>query len=384
MKDIYIIMNMQNILNTRSYGLDLSLDFSEFYDFELSKGENIYQIPFTGVTSIFDSECLTGFTTPWSVEIEQRYTGGTCDFTIQRRNPKGWSLDFVFNRQDIDWSGGTTFYYWGISGETNQRNFADNNLSFSFTDDGRIKWEAYRYSGICDTISGYSETFYISSGQTPVLCQSGTSEDFHIAITFDRYRYFENCEIPNEGGINDLIISPYPISSTGGTNSTTTQIMTGYSITNTYDEWMSGDTLTTEYIQLLNKKWANERKKRLGVLKIYLNGRPIYKLKDWEEVIPSERESENPLVQIYGGGSIGYVNIHTGQTQFDLLNFKYHNEPKNFISINYDYKNNIKPNYTIVECNGDCDETVIVYLPYALLYADEDFMLTQNEDIIIY
>ncbi len=57
---------------------------------------------------------------------------------IRKRTEKGWTLDFVFNRDGIDWSGGTTFYYWGISGETEQENYADNNLSFSFTDDGRV------------------------------------------------------------------------------------------------------------------------------------------------------------------------------------------------------------------------------------------------------
>ena len=38
------------------------------------------------------------------------------------------TLDFVFNRDGFDWSGGTTFYYWGISGETEQKNYVDNNF----------------------------------------------------------------------------------------------------------------------------------------------------------------------------------------------------------------------------------------------------------------
>jgi hypothetical protein len=303
---------------------------------------------------------------------------------IRRRTEKGWTLDFIFNRDGLPWISGSTFYYWGISGETELRYFVDNNLSFSFTEDGRIKWEAYRYSGVCDTTSGYTESFYLSTGQTPTLCSGGTSNDFFITITFERYRTFELCEIENEGGINDLIIGPYPIESTGGTNSTTTQIMTNYTITTPYSDWITGATVTRNYIQLLNKKWAAEKKKRLGVLKIYLNGRPIYKLKDWEEVIPSERESENPLVQSFGEGTIGYVNIHTGATEFSIIQSRYFEVPKNFVEIYNDYIENIKPNYSINECYDPCEQNIILYLPTALLYADEDYILAQNEDIIIY
>ena len=107
---------------------------------------------------------------------------------IRRRTEKGWTADFVFNRDNINWSTGSTFYYWGISGETNENYFADNNLSFSFTEDGRIMWESYRY--IYDDCSG--ERYVTTSGQTAVLCESGTSSDFNITITFDRnFRLFK-------------------------------------------------------------------------------------------------------------------------------------------------------------------------------------------------
>lgn len=391
MKDIYRNMNRQNILNFYGSKLDLKLDSSELYDFELSKDVNYdsevldltNEITYTGLT--IDSSCYSGFETPWSLEINQRYNVHTCDFTIRRRTEKGWTLDFVFNKEDIPWSGGTTFYYWGISGETVQTNYADNNLSFSFTDDRRIKWESYRYSGLCDSSSGYTESYYISSGQTPVLCSDGTSKDFNVTITFDRYKHYVDCEIENDGGWNDLIRGPYPISYSGSsTGTTTTQIMTGYTITNSLDV-ISGATPTYEYIEKLNREWASEKQRRLGVLKIYLNGNLIYKIKDWEEVIPSLRESENPIVQIWGGGTSGYQSLHTGNTEFNVYQIKYFEEPLDFIHVKHHYRTSIKPNYDIIECNQDCEDVLTAKLTNGLLTESEEYIITENNnDIIIY
>ena len=391
MKDIYRNMNRQNILNFYGSKLDLKLDSSELYDFELSKDVNYdsevldltNEITYTGLT--IDSSCYSGFETPWSLEINQRYNVHTCDFTIRRRTEKGWTLDFVFNKEDIPWSGGTTFYYWGISGETEQTNYADNNLSFSFTDDRRIKWESYRYSGLCDSSSGYTESYYISSGQTPVLCSDGTSKDFNVTITFDRYKHYVDCEIENDGGWNDLIRGPYPISYSGSsTGTTTTQIMTGYTITNSLDV-ISGATPTYEYIEKLNREWASEKQRRLGVLKIYLNGNLIYKIKDWEEVIPSLRESENPIVQIWGGGTSGYQSLHTGNTEFNVYQIKYFEEPLDFIHVKHHYRTSIKPNYDIIECNQDCEDVLTAKLTNGLLTESEEYIITENNnDIIIY
>jgi hypothetical protein len=341
------------------------------------------EIIYTGLT--IDSSCYTNFTTPWSIPINERYTGHTCNFNIRRRTEKGWTLDFVFNKENIPWSGGTTFYYWGISGETVQSNYADNNLSFSFTDDRRIKWESYRYSGLCDSSSGYTESYYISSGQTPVLCSGGTSMDFNITITFDRYKHYEGCEIENDGGWNDLIRGPYPISYTGSsTGTTTTQITTGYTITNSIDV-LSGATPTYEFIEKLNREWASEKQRRLGTLKIFLNGNLIYKVKDWEEIIPSLRESENKIVQIWGGGTSGIQSLHTGNTQFNVYQIKYFEEPLNFPRVRHHYLTEIKPNFDIVECYEDCLDTLSGVFSNALLTEDgEDIITENNNDIILF
>ena len=392
MKDIYRNMNRQNILNFYGSKLDLRLDSSELYDFQLSNDVDYdinvldltNEITYSGLT-VDSSCCYDDFNIPWSLPINERYTGHTCDFTIRRRTEKGWTLDFVFNKEGIPWSGGTTFYYWGISGETEQRYYADNNLSFSFTNDARIKWESYRYSGLCDTVSGYTENYYISSGQTPVLCTNGTSSDFNITITFDRYKHYVDCEIENDGGWNDLIRGPYPISYTGSSSgTTTTQITTGYTITNSLDV-LSGATPTYEFIEKLNREWSSEKQRRLGILKIYLNGNLIYKIKDWEEIIPSLRESENPIVQIWGGGTTGIQSIHTGNTEFNLYLGKYFEEPLDFIHVKHHYLTSIKPNFNITECNEDCVDRVTGKLTNGLLTETNDYIITENNnDIIIY
>ena len=387
MKDIYIIMNRQNILNYYGSKLDLKLDSSELYDYQLTTNEVDYdtdvldltnEITYTGLT--VDSSCYSGFTTPWVLPINELYTGHTCNFRIKRRTEKGWTLDFVFDRNDIGWSGGTTFYYWGISGETNQSYYADNNLSFKFTNDGRIKWNSFRYSGNCDSTLGYTESYYISSGQTAVLCSGGTSSDFNVTITFDRYKHYQDCEIENEGGFNDLILGPHAVSytdelwapTTGDTGSFfsgsfighSTQIATGYTMITGSLNWITGDTRYS-YVEELNKKWASEKEKRLGVLKIYLNGKRIYKLNNWEEVIPSLRNSENEIVQKWGGGTTAYNTIHTGTTQFEIKSIKYFEESLDFIHVNHHYLTSIKPNFSINECEDDCVDDIhgLGYVP---------------------
>lgn len=349
MKDIYINMSSQNILKFYGSRLDLRLDTSELYDYEIGKTEYDYDglvLDFNNDISysslIINSSCLDvplNDIKPWEIEIDVPYThDNTCDFTVRRRTEDGWTADFVFNRENLPWVSGSTFYYWGIENETDPNNYLDNNLSFSFTSDGRIKWESYRYSGYCHSTNGYSEMSYISSGQTPVLCTGGTSEDFNITITFDRNTTLETiCDIENQGGWNDLI--------------------TGWTVTNPFDV-LTGDTEDFDLVEVLNNKWNSERNKRLGTLKIYLNGRPIYKLEDWEEIIPSVRSSINPIVQIWGGGTDGSGGIHTGTTEFNLKRVKYFESPLNFPNIRHHYLVSTKPDYNIIECNEDCVDVI--------------------------
>lgn len=290
------------------------------------------------------------------------YEIGTGD--ISRRTELGWTLDFVFNRDEIPWTGGTTFYYWGIRDEESRLNYLDNNLSFSFTDDAEVMWKKVHYSGNCNSISGYTSSYYTLTGKTEPLCDSGTSADFNLTITFERQFKQTDCNVENDGGWNDMI--------TGGT------------LLNSELLIMSGDTPQYEYIEKLTKKWYQERLYRLGTLKIFLNGSLIYKIKDWEEVIPSQRSSENEIAQIWGGGTTFSGGIHEGETEFILKHIRYYEQPLTYPEIQENYKTFIKTNYEIVECNAPCEDTSTFFTSFGLLQENYEFILTNNNDILIY
>jgi hypothetical protein len=362
-------MNSQNILKFYGSKLDLKLDNSELYDFEIGGVENDYDISLLDFTTsinhtslVFDSNCLTPFNIntikPWSVTIGEETTYESCDFTVNRRTENGWTLDFVFNRDDLAWSEGKIFYYWGTD---NQDIFTDNSLCFRFTPEGEIQWDAYlRYSGYCDSESGFTETLYTDNENTLPLPSGQTLNDFNVTITFERYSRYVLCDIPNEGGWNDLI--------------------TGVTVLNPVD-MITGATEQTSFIEVLNEKWWNERNKRLGVLKIYLNGKLFYKKENFEEIIPSKRDVNGGFIQIYGGGLLG------NDTEFNIKRVKYFEEPLNFLQINHHYMVDILPNYDVPNNSPICEfgaDDLIGYTDQGLLTEIEENLLTEDNNILLY
>ena len=353
-------MNSQNILKFYGSKLDLKLDSSELYDFEIGGVENDYDISLLDFTTsinhsslVVNSNCLDSTPIsqflPWTINIGEPYTGQTCDFTVRRRTESGWTLDFVFSGEPQN----TLFYYWG----TDQDVPIDNSLYFYFTGDGSIAWEALRYSGYCDTVSGYTETSYTDTDSTSPLPTGQTQNDFNITITFERYNRLESCDIPNEGGWNDLI--------------------TGVTILNPINT-MTGATEEVSFIEVLNEKWWNERNKRLGVLKIYLNGRLIYKKENWEEIIPSKRDVEG-----------GYIQTFTcDSNSLELKRIKYFEEPLNFLHINHHYIVDTIPYYDVPNNSSICDVNVgnpiIGYTDIGLLTEIGENLLTEDNNILLY
>lgn len=302
---------------------------------------------------------------PWVYQfIDQG--ASSCQPFISRRTEKGWTLDFIFNRESLPWSNGSVFYYFGQRGSNDMSEYADNNLSFQFTSDRRIKWVAHRYSGYCQTDVGYTETYYISSGQTPQLCATGDTKDFNITIVFDRYKRFEDCDLENSGGWNDQlgwVINDY--SDTEITAVTSTQLAT-------YE---------SRY-EFLNKKWADERNRRLGILKIYLNGRPIYKLENWEEVVPSNRGVQ-PFIQSWGGGTGLMNNIHNGVSCFNIKSIKYYEEPLDFVHVRHNFLTRLNQ-YDFFICGEGCIDELVGYYSTGILLEDGEYTLTEDNNVIIY
>jgi hypothetical protein len=381
-------MNTQNILGFYGYKLDLQLDSSEFYDFELSKDDYI-DGSLTNILSydpVLSSDFTNNIDVPYQVGIDQ-------NSDIKRRNELGWTANFVFNRNNLPWSSGSVFYYWGITNETTASNYLDNNLSFQFTDEGEVSWYSYHYSGLCDSTSGYTTTSYVASGKTDTLCSNGTNDDFTITVTFERNYTLTECSLDNDGGWNDMIPGPHavpysdsvwdgPTANTGSFIGHADQIVTGYTMTTGSLDWLTGATQYT-YVEVLNKKWWNSRNMRLGTLKIYLNGVRIYKLLDWEEIIPSQRSSINPMIQSWGGGTSGSLNLHVGDTQFLLKNIKYYDVPLDFVQVKTLY-NQIKPSFSISECNEPCVDNVSAFSVVGLLTEINEYIYTEDGNLIIY
>jgi hypothetical protein len=365
-------MNSQNILKFYGSKLDLKLDSSELYDFEMGGVENDYDISLLDFTTsinydslVIDSDCLTGTTIndikPWIIEIDEDNTIYNCDFNVRRRTETGWTLDFVFNRNNLHWEQGFDFYYWGVNSFSE---YKDNFLRFSFgesDEQGIILWQEVKMSGYCDTVSGFTTTTVNNSGQTNLIPTGETLNDFNITITFERYKKYESCDLSNEGGWNDLI--------------------TGVTILNPMDI-ITGATEDVSYFEVLNEKWWNERSKRLGVLKIYLNGKLFYKKENFEEVIPSLRENGNKIIQVVGGGFSGLTETH-----FEILNFKYYEEPLNFLQINHHYIVDILSNYDVPNNSPICEfgaDDLIGYTDQGLLTEIEENLLTEDNNILLY
>ncbi len=273
---------------------------------------------------------------PWAYDFNQGRGTDNCTPTLARRTQKGWTLDFIFNRNNLNWASGGIFYYLGVRGSDNRPDVADNNLSFGFTSDGRIRWKAYHYSGYCAN-GEYGESYYLASGQTPTLCTTGATKDFNITITFDRYKHYDNCDIENDGGFNDMIgYRTAPYQNTEVTAVTSTQLTV----------WDSAEALS--------QKWADEKQRRLGTLKIYLNGRPIYKLENWEEVIPSTR-GEQPFIQSWGAGTGLMGDIHSGICCFKMKTIKYYEEPLDFVHVRHNFLTRVE-DYDFYICGVNCED----------------------------
>lgn len=303
---------------------------------------------------------------PWAYQFKQNDINDCTSDIIQRRVDKGWTLDFIFNRDSLPWTSGGVFYYFGVRGSDTTSAYADNNLSFQFTSDRRIKWISHHYSGYCDNTTGYEESYYISSGLTPQLCSTGDTKDFNITIVFDRYSRYTDCDLENKGGWNDMlgwIISDYQDTEVSAV--TSTQL-------STYEDES----------EFLNKKWADERKRRLGTLKIYLNGRPIYKLENWEEIVPSNRGTQ-PFIQSWGGGTGLMGGIHQGVCCFNIKSVKYYEEPLDYVHVRHNFLTRLD-DYDFYICGEDCEDDLYDVNDGHIIQDDGGILLGDDDSHLIY
>ena len=193
-----------------------------------------------------------------------------------------------------------------------------NAISFKLCGDPKnpsIGVKVLRFTGGCETsgtcvtgqtyMTGYTIQEYCSPPIYPRCEKENPSwlnleHWFQVNVVWTRYTNLDFCDLKYLGGLGDITEIKYLDSLANNTTALITPPLT--------HQGKDGETI--EIVQL-NKKWLDENKNRLGRLKIYVNGKPIYTLENFEEVIPralntdKERQLAVPFNISWGGGTQG-------------------------------------------------------------------------------
>jgi hypothetical protein len=195
-------------------------------------------------------------------------------------------------------------------------------------------------SGTCITgqtyVTGYTVTEYCSPNSIYDYCIDKCAPFFdvekwvNINVVWNRYTYLDTCDLKYRGGLDDITKREYLDSLANDT----TKLIT-VPITNGKKE--------PEMVELvnLNQKWLDDKKYRMGRLRIYVNGKPFYTIEDFEEIIPralntdKERQLGVPFNISWGGGTQGlHENLTFSSTTYPYNNYIQDPElfPKNILS----------------------------------------------------
>ena len=211
-----------------------------------------------------------------------------------------------------------------------------NAFGVRLTDDMRLGYRTLRYNGRCVTTGTTEEcntgsTFYcdydIEESYSAPICQfitySGNCSQtwIQVDVVFDRNLYLEDCEIYNNGGINDLVkirldkFERYGshVSSTGGPFGChpTPPTPDKKPCKDEYPRFIEDAYFDFNCNGAQVQSWFNEREYRLGTLTFYVNGRRVHKVENYEEIIPRQLNT-NKQTQVgvaynmsWGGGTFG-------------------------------------------------------------------------------
>ena len=165
-------------------------------------------------------------------------------------------------------------------------------------------------TGSCSTTgltysTGYTFDEYVSSpiyGTCNYNCDDNTEERWvYISAVFERYEYLEDCDLLNKGGINDIRKETYQSSLDG----------MSYKLISPPQTHTGGTKEQKIHIINFNRKWYDEVRYRLGDLKIFVNGYLFMIIRNFEEIIPRELNTEKekqigvPYNISFGGGTQG-------------------------------------------------------------------------------
>lgn len=196
-----------------------------------------------------------------------------------------------------------------------------NALSFKLSGDPqnpKICVRVLRFTGGCETTGSCETTgLTFSTGYTiQEFCSPKTIYDycynintgftleerwFHITAVWERYSYFDDCDLGPKGGLYDITKKFYLESLA---NNTIALITTPYTQTGT---------TPAEQVELvnLNLKWIEHKNYRNGRLIFYINGVKFFVIENFEELIPrglntdKEKQIGVPFNISWGGGTLG-------------------------------------------------------------------------------
>ena len=150
-----------------------------------------------------------------------------------------------------------------------------------------------------------------------------------IDAVFQRNVYYECKDLEYLGGLGDIVKQVFTATSA---NNSVNLVMPPI----THAEGYSGYTPAKTTSVHINDLWLDERKYRLGTLRIYINGKLLMECEDFEEIIPrplntnKERQVGVPFNISVGGGTQGLKDNLTlsGTCPTELSGMTYQQDPE--------------------------------------------------------
>ena len=225
-----------------------------------------------------------------------------------------------------------------------------NAIGFRITEEMRIGYRTIRYikecvdtgevltGGTCATattmqqesICGYIIEESYSEPICPYAMLSGTCADIwlQVDVVFERDLYIDECDLYNDGGVNDLIKVRHDKFYRYGQHFEDGDSWGSLCDCDDkqYPEFIDEAYFNYECKEPQVQKWFSERDFRMGTLKFYVNGRIVHTVNNYEEIIPRQLNT-NKETQVgvaynmsWGGGSQGLRNMvaPVGTTSFPL------------------------------------------------------------------
>lgn len=168
-------------------------------------------------------------------------------------------------------------------------------------------------TGTCETTgltycSGYTINEICSSRGIYDVCGYPVSEAERtkerwvmLTAVFDRYQWYDGCDLLNKGGLGDIREHVYSSSTYGAT----------VNLIQPPQTHEGGKKELPEDVIELNRKWLRQVNDRRGVLRLYVNGYLFMVIEDFEEIIPRELNTQRekqigvPFNISWGGGTQG-------------------------------------------------------------------------------